>query len=72
MHQKQRSCRNKAAPACCGTTPATLYSLAIIIACTLAKQFGLSERSLRAWESGEKVISKRCWERYFQELLGIP
>ena len=36
-----------------------------------ARQFGISERSLRAWESGEKVISKRCWERYFQRLMGI-
>ena len=36
-----------------------------------ARQFGISERSLRAWESGEKVISKGCWERYFQRLMGI-
>ena len=36
-----------------------------------ARQFGISERSLRAWESGEKVISKGCWERCFQRLMGI-
>ena len=36
-----------------------------------ARQFGISERSLRAWETGEKVISKGCWERYFQKLMGI-
>ena len=36
-----------------------------------ARQFGISERSLRAWETGEKVISKGCWERYFQRLMGI-
>ena len=34
-----------------------------------AWQFGISERSLRAWESGEKVISKGCWERCFQRLM---
>ena len=36
-----------------------------------ARQFGISERSLRGWESGEKVISKGCWERCFQRLMGI-
>ena len=36
-----------------------------------ARQFGPSERSLRAWESEEKVISKGCWERYFQKLMRI-
>ena len=32
----------------------------------IPRQFGPSERSLRAWGSGEKVISKGCWEKYFQ------
>ena len=36
-----------------------------------ARQFGISERSLRAWESEEKVISKGCWERYFRKLAGV-
>ena len=36
-----------------------------------ARQFGISERSLRAWESEKKVISKGCWEKYFRKLAGV-
>ncbi len=32
-----------------------------------ARQTGISESSLRAWETKTKTISKKCWERYFRE-----
>ena len=31
-----------------------------------ARKTGISESSLRAWETGTKTISKKCWEEYFQ------
>ena len=33
---------------------------------TFARKMGISIRSLREWESGKKVISRKCWERYFK------
>src|SRR5699024_7413718 len=36
-----------------------------------ARQFGLSDRSLRAWESEKNVISKGCWEKYFQTRTAV-
>lgn len=32
-----------------------------------ARKTGISESSLRAWETETKTISKKCWERYFRE-----
>ena len=32
-----------------------------------ARQTGISESSLRAWETETKTISKKCWDRYFRE-----
>ena len=31
-----------------------------------AREMGIPIRSLREWESGRKVISLKCWERYFK------
>ena len=31
-----------------------------------ARQTGIPIRSLQAWESKRKVISLKCWERYFK------
>ena len=31
-----------------------------------ARQMGIPIRSLREWESGRKVISRKCWEKYFK------
>ena len=31
-----------------------------------ARACGIPIRSLQAWESGEKVISRKSWERYFK------
>lgn len=33
---------------------------------TFAKEMGIPCRSLQDWESGRKVISMKCWERYFK------
>ena len=32
-----------------------------------ARKTGISESSLRSWETETKTISKKCWERYFRE-----
>ena len=34
---------------------------------TFARQMEIPIRSLQGWESGKKVISRKCWERYFKE-----
>lgn len=31
-----------------------------------ARTCGIPIRSLQAWESEKKVISRKCWERYFK------
>ena len=32
---------------------------------------GIEPGSLRAWESGQKRMAKKSWERYFQSILCI-
>ena len=33
-----------------------------------AKKMGIPIRSLQAWETGRKQISRKCWEKYFSGL----
>ena len=33
---------------------------------TFAQKMGISIRCLQEWENDRKVISKKCWERFFE------
>ena len=46
----------------------TLRQRAALSRAAYARKTGISESSLRAWETETKIISKKCWERYFREL----
>ena len=37
-----------------------------------AKKMGIPIRSLQAWETGRKQISRKCWEKYFRSLQLQP
>ena len=34
-----------------------------------ARKTGIPYRSLQAWESGKKTVSRQSWERYFRRTL---